>query len=87
MDMILTNITVFVTPSFIGSLRKKQIQLHTIIYFDNNNHVANLTNRKKMLIKVSNIFTLEKLLQDKNANYQFESKFISYLYTHDNKKD
>ena len=61
MDMILTNITVFVTPSFIESLRKKQIQLYIIIYFDDNKYVAILTNRKKMLIKVSNIFTLEKL--------------------------
>ena len=57
MDTILTNITVFVTPSFIESLRKKQIQLHIIMYFDNNKNVANLINRKKMLI----IFTLEEL--------------------------
>ena len=80
MDMILTNITVFVTPSFIGSLRKKQSQLHTIIYFDHNKHVTNLPNRKKMLIKVSNILLWKNYHRTKvqitNLNPKLFASFI-----------
>ena len=58
-----------------------------MIYFDANKLVANLTNRIKMLIKVSNIFTLEKLSQDTSANCQFESKVIWQFYNIDNRND
>ena len=60
--------------SFLLSLAKTNSTI--MIYFDANKLVANLTNRRKILIKVRNSFTLEKSLQDIGANCQFESKVI-----------
>ena len=68
---------------FLSCLAKTKLTI--MIYFDANKLVANLTNRRKILLKVSNIFTLEKLLKDIGANCHFESKVICYFYGIDKK--